>query len=82
MWRDSMTTTTELPQTTDTDSALAQYHAAMKADSGDTSTTLEKDGAPTTVSDAGSKAEEKNEPAQPAASNEPDPANAVILANF
>ena len=44
-----MTTTTELPQTTDTESALAQYHAAMKADSGDTSTTLEKDGAPTPV---------------------------------
>lgn len=65
MWRDSMTTTTELPQTTDTDSALAQYHAAMKADSGDTSTTLEKDGAPTTVSDADKKPAEEVKTALP-----------------
>ena len=73
-------TTTELHQ--DTTSALALYHAALddQGGKGDTGTTPEDDGAPTTVSDAGSKAEEKNEPAQPAASNKPDPANAVILA--
>ena len=73
-------TTTELHQ--DTTSALALYHAALdeQGGKGDTGTKPEDDGAPTTVSDAGSKAEEKNEPAQPAASNEPDPANAVILA--
>ena len=73
-------TTTELHQ--DTNSALALYHAALdeQGGKGDTGTKPEDDGAPTTVSDAGSKAEEKNEPAQPAASNEPDPANAVILA--
>ena len=79
MWWDPMTTT-ELHQ--DTTSALALYHAALdeQGGQGDTGTKPEDDGAPTTVSDAGSKAEEKNEPAQPAASNEPDPANAVILA--
>lgn len=73
-------TTTELHQ--DTTSALALYHAALdeQGGKGDTGTKPEDDGAPTTVSDAGSKAEEKNEPAQPAESNEPDPANAVILA--
>ena len=79
MWWDQMTTT-ELHQ--DTNSALALYHAALdeQGGKGDTGPKPEDDGAPTTVSDAGSKAEEKNEPAQPAASNEPDPANAVILA--
>lgn len=79
MWWDQMTTT-ELHQ--DTTSALALYHAALdeQGDKGDTGTKPEDDGAPTTVSDAVSKAEEKNDAAQPAASNEPDSANAVILA--
>lgn len=73
-------TTTELHQ--DTTSALALYHAALdeQGGKGDTGTKPEDDGAPTTVSDADKGAEGKNETAQPAASNEPDPANAVILA--
>lgn len=73
-----MTTTTELPQTTDTDSALAQYHAAMKADSGDTSTTLEKDGAPTTVSDADKKPAEEVKTALP--EDQQNASNSVVLA--
>lgn len=73
-----MTTTTELPQTTDTDSALAQYHAAMKADSGDTSTALEKDGAPTTVSDAGKKPAEEVKTALP--EDQQNASNSVVLA--
>ena len=79
MWWDPMTTT-DLHQ--DTTSALALYHAALdeQGGQGDTGTKPEDDGAPTTVSDADKGAERKNEPAQPAASNEPDPANAVILA--
>ncbi len=79
MWWDQMTTT-ELHQ--DTNSALALYHAALdeQGGKGDTGTKPEDDGAPTTVSDADKGAEGKNEAAQPAASNEPDPANAVILA--
>ena len=79
MWWDQMTTT-ELHQ--DTTSALALYHAALddQGSQGDTGTKPEDDGAPTTVSDADKGAERKNEPAQPSASNEPDPANTVILA--
>lgn len=73
-----MTTTTELPQTTDTESALAQYHAAMKADSGDTSTTLEKDGAPTTVSDADKKPAEEVKTALP--EDQQNASNSVVLA--
>ena len=73
-----MTTTTELPQTTDTDSALALYHAAMKADSGDTSTTLEKDGAPTTVSDADKKPAEEVKTALP--EDQQNASNSVVLA--
>lgn len=74
-----MTTTTELPQTTDTDSALAQYHAAMQADSGDTSTTLlEKDGAPTTVSDADKKPAEEVKTALP--EDQQNASNSVVLA--
>lgn len=73
-----MTTTTELPQTTDTDSALAQYHAAMKADSGDTSTTLEKDGAPTTVSDADKKPAGEVKTALP--EDQQNASNSVVLA--
>ena len=74
-----MTTTTELPQTTDTDSALAQYHAAMKADSGDTSTTLlEKDGAPTTVTDADKKPAEEVKTALP--EDQQNASNSVVLA--
>ena len=74
-----MTTTTELPQTTDTDGALALYHAAMKADSGDTSTTLlEKDGAPTTVSDADKKPAEEVKTALP--EDQQNASNSVVLA--
>ena len=73
-----MTTTTELPQTTDTDSALAQYHAAMKADSGDTSTTLEKDGAPTPVSDADKKPAGEVKTALP--EDQQNASNSVVLA--
>lgn len=73
-----MTTTTELPQTTDTESALAQYHAAMKADSGDTSTTLEKDGTPTTVSDADKKPAEEVKTALP--EDQQNASNSVVLA--
>lgn len=73
-----MTTTTELPQTTDTESALAQYHAAMKADSGDTSTTLEKDGAPTTVSDADKKPADEVKTALP--EDQQNASNSVVLA--
>lgn len=73
-----MTTTTELPQSTDTDGALALYHAAMKADSGDTSTTLEKDGAPTTVSDADKKPAEEVKTALP--DDQQNASNSVVLA--
>lgn len=73
-----MTTTTELPQTTDTESALAQYHAAMKADSGDISTTLEKDGAPTTVSDADKKPADEVKTALP--EDQQNASNSVVLA--
>ena len=73
-----MTTTTELPQTTDTDGALALYHAAMKADSGDTSTTLEKDGAPTTVSDADKKPAGEVKTALP--EDQQNASNSVVLA--
>ena len=73
-----MTTTTELPQTTDTDGALALYHAAMKADSGDTSTTLEKDGAPTTVSDADKKPADEVKTALP--EDQQNASNSVVLA--
>ena len=73
-------TTSELHQ--DTNSALALYHAALdeQGGKGDTGTTPEDDGAPTTVSDADKGAEPKSEPVQPAAKEELDPANAVILA--
>ena len=73
-------TTTELHQ--DTTSALALYHAALdeQGGKGDTGPKPEDDGAPTTVSDADKGAEPKNEPVQPAAKEELDPANAVILA--
>jgi len=73
-------TTTELHQ--DTTSALALYHAALdeQGGKGDTGTKPEDDGAPTTVSDADKGAEPKSEPVQPAAKEELDPANAVILA--
>ena len=79
MWWDQMTTT-ELHQ--DTTSALALYHAALdeQGGKGDTGPKPEDDGAPTTVSDADKGAEPKNEPVQPAAKEELDPANAVILA--
>lgn len=73
-----MTTTTELPQTTDTDGALALYHAAMKADSGDTSTTLEKDGAPTPVSDAEKKPAGEVKTALP--EDQQNASNSVVLA--
>ena len=73
-----MTTTTELPQTTDTDGALALYHAAMKADSGDTSTTLEKDGAPTPVSDADKKPAGEVKTALP--EDQQNASNSVVLA--
>lgn len=79
MWWDQMTTT-ELHQ--DTTSALALYHAALdeRGDKGDTGTKPEDDGAPTTVSDADKGQAVKNEPVQPAAKDELDAANAVILA--
>ena len=73
-----MTTTTELPQTTDTDGALALYHAAMRADSGDTSITLEKDGAPTPVSDADKKPAGEVKTALP--EDQQNASNSVVLA--
>ncbi|MDH4417670.1 MAG: hypothetical protein QE485_10630 [Acidovorax sp.] len=75
-------TTTDMHQDTTT-SALALYHAAMleeQAGTGDTGGKPESDGAPTTVSDADQGQVVKNEPVQPAPKDEPDPANAVILA--